>query len=368
MTERAYLDYNATAPLYPSVRAAVVRAWDSIGNPSSVHKDGTQARKIVEKAREKLAFLFGVPTKAVLFTSGGTEANNTVLSSFHDTTTFISAIEHDSVTRAATQALVLPVNHQGVVDLSKAEAILAAASAGRKFVSVMLANNETGVIQPLKELALLCQGFNAILHTDATQGFGRIPLGDIAHQVDIVTLCAHKVGGGLGVGAIVTLKSEGIQPLLHGGMQENRRRAGTENVPALAGLAAFLDEYSTVLKNSAHLQEYRDYLEASLPEAIIYGANVQRLPNTSCLGMPNVSAQTQVSFFDLEGISVSAGAACASGKVTASRVLEAMGVAPDAAGQAVRVSTGWNTTRDDVDRFIAAWRTLYARTTQRRAA
>jgi len=129
-----------------------------------------------------------------------------------------------------------------------------------------------------------------------------------------------------------------------------------------------LDEYPTLLKNSAHLQEYRDYLEASLPEAIIYGANVQRLPNTSCLGMPNVSAQTQVSFFDLEGISVSAGAACASGKVTASRVLEAMGVAPDAAGQAVRVSTGWRTTRDDVDRFIAAWRTLYARTTHRRAA
>jgi cysteine desulfurase len=368
MTERAYLDYNATAPLYPPVRQAILMTLDSVGNPSSVHRDGTAARKIVEQAREKIATLFGVPAKAILFTSGGTEANNTVLASFQGFSTFISAVEHDSVARAAPGALILPVDDQGVVNLKTAEKLIAAAPAGRKLVSVMLANNETGVMQPLKEIALLCQRFDAILHTDATQAFGRIPLGDIAHQADVVTLCAHKVGGGLGVGVIVALESDGIQSLLHGGMQENRRRAGTENVPALAGLAALLDKYPQLLAHSARLQELRNYLEANLPDAIIYGVNAPRLPNTSCLGMPWVSAQTQVSFFDLEGISVSAGAACTSGKVTASRVLEAMGITPDAAGQAVRVSTGWSTSRADIDRFIAAWKTLYARTAQRRAA
>lgn len=358
----AYLDHNATSPLRPEARAATLAALDETGNPSSPHGPGRAARATVERARRTIAAAFDMPSDSVVFTSGGTEANNLALRGLGAAATLVSAVEHDSVLAAAPGgAERIPVDGDGIVDLGWLERRLAAGGVG--LVSVMLANNETGVIQPIEAVVRLAHDAGALVHTDATQAAGRILVSFADLDVEMMTISAHKLGGPPGVGALLIQEGLPLRPLLRGGRQENGLRAGTENVPAIAGFAAAVTAAAD--GDEARLRTLRDRLEAGLlaaaPEARIFAAGVARLPNTVCVAMPGIPAETQVMALDLAGVAVSAGSACSSGKVRASHVLDAMGVEAAVARRAIRISLGWNSTADDVDRCVGAWAALAAR-------
>ncbi len=360
-----YLDHNATAPLRPAARAAMLAALDDFGNPSSVHGFGRRARHIVEQARAAVAALAGVAPDRVIFTSGATEANATALAEAGGRGVLVSAIEHDSVTAAVPGATAIPVTAAGVLDLAALDRLLATGPAPA-LVAVMAANNETGVIQPVAEAASLARRHGARLHCDAVQAAGRLPVTLAGLGAATLSLSAHKLGGPAGVGALVLGEGVEVAPLIRGGGQERRRRAGTENVAGIAGFgAAAAAAAAEGIADQDRLAALRDGLERRIrllcPDAEIFGAGADRLANTSCLTMPGVPAETQVIAFDLAGIAVSAGAACSSGKVAASRVLTAMGVAGDRAGTAIRVSLGAGTTAADIDAFVAAWQALYRR-------
>jgi len=363
-----YLDYNATAPLRAEARGALVDALDLIGNPSSVHGPGRAARAVVERAREAVAALVGAETAEVVFTGGATEANATVLRGA-GLPVLAAATEHDSV-RAAAGGDVLPVDRNGLIDLEALDRRLAAAG-GPVLVSLMLANNETGVIQPVAEAAAIARGRGALIHCDAVQAVGRMPVDRPSLDVDYLTLSAHKIGGPRGVGALVVRDGAPLTPLIFGGGQERRRRAGTENVPAIAGFGAAARLAGEDLASAGRMAALRDRLEAGIraadPAAPVHGAGAPRLANTACVGMPGVPAETQVMAFDLAGVAVSAGAACSSGKVAASHVLRAMDVGEAAAGEAVRFSLGVGTTAREIDRAVAVWSEIAARTRARRA-
>ena len=363
-----YLDHNATSPLRPAVKAAMVAAMERTGNPSSVHRAGVAARRSVEAVRQAVAQAVAALPGQVIFTAGGTEANTTVLRSFAGRTVLVSAIEHDSVLAVPVPHTRVPVDAAGVIDLAALERLLGAAVATGAvtpqrpgLVSVMVVNNETGVIQPVQDVARMAHTYGFEVHADAVQALGKLPLDLPQLGVDLLTLGFHKVGGPQGVGAIVANSLDLIQPLFCGGNQEQRRRAGTENSVSLAGVSALLDELSAILTDQRRLADLRDGLEARLTEAPVYGQAAARVGNTSCLALPGMRAETQVMAFDLAGIAVSAGSACASGKVGRSHVLAAMGVPDAMAASAIRVSLGWNTTAEDIDAFIAEWRRLYGR-------
>ncbi len=357
-----YLDYNASAPVRPAVVEAIATALGSVGNPSSVHGFGRAARRALEQARASVAGLVGARPEAVLFTSGGTEANNQVLAGVHGAR-WVSAVEHPSVLEAAPDAERLPVDAHGRVDLGHLADRLAAT--GPALVSVMLANNETGVVQPVAEVARLARRRGALVHCDAVQAAGKIEIDLDARGVDCLTLSAHKLGGPQGVGALVL--REGIEPraLLRGGGQERRWRPGTENLPGIVGFGRACELALEDRDCARRTGALRDRLEAEIravaPAAPVHGAGAERLPNTSCIGMPGVSNQTQLIALDLAGIAVSTGSACSSGKVGPSHVLAAMGVEPAEAACAIRVSLGWASTDADVDRLVAAWTRLYVR-------
>jgi cysteine desulfurase len=359
----SYLDYNASAPVRPAVIEAMVGALGSVGNPSSVHRAGRTARRSLEHAREAVAALVGAPPDAVVFTSGGTEANNQALGSVRGPG-LVSAVEHDSVLAAAPDAERLPVDALGRVDLERLADRLAAVRPA--LVSVMLANNETGVVQPVAEVAELAHRHGALVHCDAVQAAGKLALELAALGVDLLTLSAHKLGGPQGVGALVL--GDGIEPpaLLRGGGQERRRRPGTENLPGVVGFGRAAELALEDRDWRSRVGALRDRLEAEIlavaPAARVYGRGAERLANTSCLSMPGVSNQTQLIAFDLAGIAVSTGSACSSGKVGPSHVLAAMGVDPAEAATAIRVSLGWASTATDVERFVATWSRLHART------
>jgi cysteine desulfurase len=359
----AYLDDNATAPLKPAVIDAVAAALGRVGNPSSVHQAGRAARRALEDARAAVAALVGAPPEAVLFTSGGTEANNQAVAS-GDGPKLVSAIEHDSVLAAAPEAVRLPVDAAGRVDLERSAKLLAAGAP--TLIAVMLANNETGVIQPVAEIVRLAQRHGARVHCDAVQAAGKTAVDMAALGVDTLALSAHKLGGPQGVGALVLAHGMAPPSLLRGGGQERRLRPGTENLPGIVGFGRAAELALEERDMASRVATLRNRLEAEIlvlaPAAAVHGRTAPRLPNTSCIGMPGVSNQTQLIAFDLAGIAVSTGAACSSGKVGPSHVLAAMGVAPDAAASAIRVSLGWATTAEDVDRLVAAWGDLYART------
>ncbi|MEE8272041.1 MAG: cysteine desulfurase family protein [Alphaproteobacteria bacterium] len=367
MTRSVYLDYNATAPLRAEARAAVVDALMETGNPSSVHRFGQAARRRVEDARDAVAALAGVAPAQVIFTSGATEANNTVLAPGNTRRILASAIEHDSVL-AAVDAERVPVTPAGVVDLDALDAMLAA-STRPALVAVMAANNETGVIQPVAEAAAVAHRHGAVLHCDAVQLAGKAPLDFARLGADSLSLSAHKLGGPQAVGALVVRDGLEVPRLLRGGGQERRRRAGTENVAGIAGFGAAARAALAGLRAYGALAALRDGLErriaAACPDAMVFGQAAPRIANTSCIVMPGVAAETQLMGFDLAGIAVSAGAACSSGKVAASHVLQAMGADTAAANGAVRVSLGWDTGPDDVDRFVEAWLALYRRAAKR---
>lgn len=366
--ERTYLDYNATAPLRPEAYEAVCAAMDGIGNASSVHKEGRDARALVETARQSVARLVSVEPDCVTFTSGGTEANHLAFRQVaeHGATNILySAVEHPSVAEAARLASAeanvpvteIPVDDQGRVSLAALEDLLAGAG-DRPFVSVMAANNETGVLQPLKEIADLVHGHRGVLHTDAVQIAGKATFDMRSSGVDMATLSGHKIGGPLGVGAFVLAEDAHVAARQTGGGQERGRRSGTENVSGIAGfgvaasLAANRDD-------AERMQRLRDRLETSLkapvPDAEFFSSSADRLPNTSCLAAPGLKAETLLMQLDLAGLAVSAGSACSSGKVARSHVLDAMGVDDELAGGAVRVSLGWQTSEQDIEKFCAAW-------------
>lgn len=361
---RTYLDHNATSPLRPTVKAAMLSAMDLCGNPSSIHGEGRAAYKIIDDARTKLGFALGCLPQMITFTSGGTEANNMAIRGVGAERILVSAIEHPSVLEAAKatgkKVESVPVDAQGRIDLKAFETMLVRAP--NTLVSVMLANNETGVIQDMATIAAMVRGAGALLHVDAVQAFGKMPVNFGILGIDMLTVAAHKVGGPKGIGALVIRDGLAVEPLLQGGGQELRRRAGTENVVAIAGFAAVAGE--ALLET----HELSDQLVAGLGDAIIFSENVVRLSNTSCFAVPGLKAETAIMLLDLEGLAVSSGSACSSGKVGRSHVLDAMGVAPEISSGAIRVSLGWNTTSDDVTRFNDVWTKITARHVARRAA
>jgi cysteine desulfurase len=368
MRDGIYLDNNATTPLRPEAKAAMLCAMEAPGNPSSVHGFGQAQRRIVEDARERVAKLAGVKTANVIFTSGGSEANNTILNGIVADHILTTSVEHASVLDAVPSATILPVDKNGTIHLDELRAVLSGQDQPA-LLSVMAANNETGVIQPIESVAEIAREFNAKLHVDAIQAAGKIDLLTVAALADAISLSAHKLGGPQGVGAIIVRDGVPFEPLVKGGGQERRRRAGTENVIGIAGFGAAAEAAMAEFEAFQALADIRDGIETALAgDAMIYGKEVPRLANTSCIGMDGVSAETQVMAFDLAGIAISAGSACSSGKVEPSHVLRAMGLSDEKAGQTIRMSLGWANEPSDASAFIDAWRALRARTSSEVAA
>jgi cysteine desulfurase len=359
-----YLDWNATAPLRPQAVAAIAEALARCGNPSSVHRWGRKARRNIESARTAVAALAGASPEAVVFVSGGTEANHLALQGAGRQRVLVSAVEHSSVLHAVAAVERIPVDRDGIVRL-EALADLLAADPRPALVSVMLANNETGVIQPVAGIAALAHAHGALFHCDAVQAAGKIPLDAAVFGADLVTLSAHKLGGAPGIGALIATAEVDLTPLLCGGGQERGRRSGTENLPGIAGFAAAAEAAAAEIAVYDGVRALRDALEAEVaaiaPEAVVLGAAAPRLPNTAAIAMPGTAAETQVIALDLDGVMVSAGAACSSGKVGPSHVLKAMAVAPDLAGSTIRVSLGWSSTEADVSHLLQSWTALYRR-------
>lgn len=381
MSERIYLDWNATAPLRPAARAAMLAALDQVGNASSVHAEGRAARHLVETAREQVAALVGAEPRNVVFTSGGTEANALALTPTLDRggdrqprdRLLISAIEHPSVRsggRFPPQAIEeIAVTPDGVVDLAAlAGRLKALAGQGaRVLVSIMHANNETGVLQPISAAAELVHAAGGLLHVDAVQTVGRIPVNIKELGADLLTLSGHKLGGPQGTGALVKASEAlHLEPLIKGGGQERGGRAGTENVAAIAGLgAAAKAAREELAAERARMAALRERLEAGLAaiaaETVVFGQKVERLPNTTLFAVPGCRAETVLISLDLEGIAASSGSACSSGKVTASHVVKAMGVGSELGAGAVRLSLGRDTTEAEIEGFLIAWRKLVSR-------
>ncbi len=380
-----YLDHNATAPLRPEAREAMLAMLSEPGNPSSIHTFGRRARSRMEAARAQIAGLVGAEPAEILFTSGGTEANNLALAAMPAASLIVSALEHDSVLAPARVAaerqperspgrqpgrpvFFLPALPDGRIDLVALERLLALAPKPA-LLALMLANNETGVVQPVAEAGAMLRAAGGFLFVDAVQAAGKLALDFSRLQADMMSLSGHKLGGPAGIGALVLrgdLPFNAIQAgAALGGGQELGRRAGTENLAGIAGFGAAAAAARRDLDRMAGLAALRDGFEASIraacAEVVVHGGGMPRLPNTSCLGMPGVAAELQVMAFDLAGIAVSAGAACSSGKMRPSHVLAAMGQDEQAAREAVRFSFGWTSQPEDAERAAQAWIALYRR-------
>jgi cysteine desulfurase len=372
MTRReTYLDWNATAPLRPEAEAAVAAALARCGNPSSVHRWGRAARQSVERAREAVAALVGAAPEGVVFVSGGTEANHLALLGSGRQRVLVSAVEHNSVLEAVPSAERIAVDGDGIVDLARLGQQLAA-DPRPAIVSVMLANNETGIIQPVAEIAGVARAHGALFHCDAVQAAGKIALGAADIGADLISLSAHKLGGPMGIGALVVTGNAEPSALIRGGGQERGRRAGSENLPGIAGFAAAAEAAAAGSGDYQRVGRLRDGLEraaiAAVPDALVIGAGALRLPNTTALALPGISAETQVIALDLDGVMVSAGAACSSGKVGPSHVLAAMGVPSEIAAGTIRVSLGWTTNEGDIAHFLEVWTRLHRRLSRRSTA
>ena len=381
--ERVYLDHNATSPLRPEARAAMLDALDHAANPSSVHREGRAAHALIEAARDQVALLAGAQSRDVIFTSGGTEASILALTPALEvggdrrpfTQCLMSAVEHVCVLEGArferNAVERIPVLPNGLVDQAWLSERLAAISAagGRALVAVQAANNETGILQPIAAIAAIVHAHGGILHCDAVQVAGKMPIDQVTAGADMLALSAHKIGGPQGVGALV-LRSGGIvigDRMLRGGGQERGARSGTENVAGIAGFGAAASAVLKDLEDEAHrLGALRDAFENAIrdlaPDAVIFGVDMARLPNTVAFSVPGLTAETALMNFDLAGIALSSGSACSSGKVKRSHVLEAMGVAADLAKGALRLSAGWTNSEADVIRF----REVFERTLSKR--
>jgi cysteine desulfurase len=384
MTERAYLDHNATSPLRPEARAAMVETLTA-GNASSVHAEGRHARVRVEGARAAVAALAGASPAAVTFTSGATESIALALSpeievsgrALRCDVLLISGVEHPAVRAGgrftAERIEFIPVDRDGLVDLAALETLLGRHNkAGRRaLVSVMAANNETGVIQPLRQIADLVHAADGVFHSDAVQIVGRAPFSLETCAADLISISSHKLGGPQGTGALIVRDSETrVPPMLRGGGQERGMRAGTENVAAIAGFGAAAATVARHLAEEApRVAALRNRLERGLreiaPEVVILSEGAPRIPNTTCFAVPGMAAETAVIAFDLDGVAVSAGAACSSGKVGPSVALAAMKIEPALARSAMRASLGWNSTEADVARFLEVFARIHASFSER---
>jgi cysteine desulfurase len=367
MNHTVYMDHNATSPTRPQAVDAVTRAMKVNGNPSSVHSQGRKARRLVEDAREQVRAAVNAPKSAqIVFTSCGTEANTLALQGCGRTKAFIGATEHPSVLGACVAFEIerIPVDGNGLIDPFKLEEMFAGGG-DDVIVSVMLANNETGVLQQIEGIARMAHRYDALVHCDAVQALGKVDVDFTTLGVDMMSLSAHKIGGPLGIGALIATKDVKLTPINRGGGQENGVRGGTENVPGIAGFGVAAELAKAELTDMERIRALRDRLEDRLlgiaPDAIVIASMMDRLPNTSFISMAGVDAETQIMALDLAGICLSAGSACASGKTKTSVVLNAMGVPQDVARCAVRVSLGHTTTEDDVEHFISAWCDLYRR-------
>ena len=381
---RSYLDHNATSPVRPEVGAAVARALELPGNPSSIHGEGRAARAALEAAREQLAALVGAKPTQVVFTSGGTEAANAVLSgalrkagAAAPTRLLISATEHPCVAaghRFAPEAVeILPVDEAGRLRLDVLRGRLDALAGESLLISVHAANNETGVVQPLGEIVAFARAHGrALVHSDAVQALGKIPLDFAALGLDALTLSGHKFAAPKGVGAFALTEGVNLEAaFLRGGGQEARLRCGTENLSGIVGMGeAAAIAQACLDAEGARLAGMRDALERHVrriaPDAVVFGEGAERLPNTASFAVPGLEAATALIAFDLAGVAVSSGSACSSGKVARSPVLAAMGVSPALAAGALRVSLGWNTRDADLDRFLAAFERVASSLYQRR--
>ncbi|MEM6499864.1 MAG: cysteine desulfurase family protein [Pseudomonadota bacterium] len=361
---RTYLDYNATAPLLLEAREMMLQAIDVTGNPSSVHGEGRDTRKLVEDAREKVAVLVGTKPNNVVFTSGATEANAWALSRNWDQI-LLSRIEHDSVLAPARSSggdimdLDVDPNGQASVEQVADFASLNSIENRRRLVALQMANNETGSLQPVEDAGRLCQEHGLSLHIDAVQAAGRTTIDFDALGADTLAISSHTIGGPMGVGALVIKDGLELSPFIVGGGQEKRRRAGTENVPGIVGFGAAAEFVVGQSQEMTRLGQLRDVLEKQLltasPDAVIIGRDGPRIANTSCVAVTGQSSDILLIKFDLAGVAVSAGSACSSGKVGASHVLTAMGVKPELARGAIRISLGWNTSANDIETFIRSW-------------
>lgn len=342
----------------------MLAALDAAGNASSVHAEGRKARALIETAREAIAALINARPSEIVFTSGASESNNWAVTAGWDTVV-AAGIEHDSVLAPAAfspiRVIEIPVAPSGAAasDAIAASVQEAAGSPGRTLLSLQMANNETGVLQPLAEAAALARENGLFVHTDAVQAVGRVPVDFTGLGVDLMSLSSHKLGGPKGVGALVIRDGLDLPAMMKGGGQERRRRAGTENVAAIAGFGAAAAASSRDLAGISRLQGLRDRLERSVerltPDAVVLGAEAPRLANTSCIALPSLAAATTVIKMDLAGVAIGAGSACSSGKLGVSHVLAAMGIAGDLAASAVRVSLGWSSEARDVEAFLEAW-------------
>lgn len=364
--KQIYLDYNANAPLYPEALEAMICASSAVGSPSSVHCYGRDAHKILEEARRTIANAVEAPLETLVFTSGASEANSMALRGYESEgcAIWISAVEHASVRGVSSNVVFIPVDQNGIIQMDALTRMLEAKDPTKRVVvAVMAANNETGVIQPVLDVSSLCKRFGVYFHCDGVQALGRLPLSFRELGSDTLTLSAHKVGGPIGIGALVIREGLSLPSLIKGAGQERGRRAGTQNAMLAAGFAAGLE--CALRENWDEVSILRDYMESRLREMVpdfhIFSQGAPRLPNTSAFVMPGVKNEVQVMGFDLEGIAVSAGSACSSGTLKPSTVLTAMGVEETVAQSAIRVSLTPKTTRAELDVFLQTFHKIWLR-------
>lgn len=357
-----YLDHNATSPLRPEARAAMIEAMGPPLNASSIHDAGRKARMLVEGARMQIAAAIGARHADLTFTSGATESNNMVLAGYQ--TIITSAVEHSAILAPRPDAMRIAVDEQGIIDLAALEANLAALDEGAKaktLVSVIAANNETGVLQPLDEIGRICQNHGVDFHSDMVQMAGKIALDMAIEGLSYASFSGHKVGGPSGIGALWIKAGKTLPAFLIGGGQEQGRRPGTENVLGIVGFGAAMEAAYQGLASYQEMGGWRDEAEAELmasrDDVTVFGAGAKRLPNTSSVALQTITSSTALMALDIKGFCLSSGSACSSGKVTASHVIEAMGhghLAP----HVLRISSGWNTQKEDWQKLVKVLATL----------
>lgn len=365
-----YLDHNATTFIDPKVKEYIISLMDKELNPSSIHSSGVFARNIVEEARFQLAAALGISLFTgkydITFTSSGTESNNLIMKNFYDGDIFISAIEHLSIynhIKHAPNIKIIRVNNQGLVDLEHLEELLAQSNAAKKLVSVMMANNESGVLQDITKISEIAKKYDAKFHSDLVQSFGRISINIKELRLDFATISGHKIGGGQGGAALISNSNFQVTPMIIGGGQEKGIRSGTENVLAIAGfgLAAELMR-KNIIENYIKIKNLQEILEKKLKKysnVNIISDNVARLPNTTLITIPSTDAQVKLIGFDLRNICISSGSACSSGKISKSHVLNNMGVGEEEAKSSIRVSLSHTNTVSDIEAFIKAFEEIY---------
>ena len=364
-----YADYNSTSTILPIIKQQLDNLSSlNIYNPSSTHKLGQNTRSIIEKTREIAINILNARNYDVIFTSSGTEANNLVINSTAEYKHLISSIEHVSIMNCTTDAELIPVNSNGVICLDRFSDTLNKFKDKKVLVSIMTANNETGVIQPIKEIVEISHKFGALVHTDAVQACGKIHIDIENLGVDLLTISSHKLGSIAGTGVLFfNSKKIKIKPMILGGNQEKGLRAGTENIISIYLLSISLNNLKDSIKKMSTVEKLRDKLEYEIlnlvPEAQIFGKNTQRLPNTTCISMPNVSSEIQTISFDIENIAVGNGSACSSGTLTRSHVLSAMGIDDDIAKNSIRISLSPDITEHQIKKIVNCWYKTYQNNT-----